>query len=268
MAVAEAEDDYFSAPSVEGGSPGMLKVQDAFLPSSTSGEIVKKECYALSYVEEFEQAEWVAYELTKESIQAPNVKRTGDFRRDNAISGGSADREDYRGSGYDRGHMTPAGDMAFSKRSMSSTFYMSNMSPQVRAFNGGIWRELEENVRDWSYRNDHLYVVSGPVLTEKPLDYIGDNQVAVPAKYYKILLDYREPELKAIAFILPNEVSDKHLKEFAVTIDEVENRTGIDFFPQLIPAEQEQLLEGQFDIRKWKFDNGKYQARLKNWNNR
>ncbi|NNE29003.1 MAG: DNA/RNA non-specific endonuclease, partial [Saprospiraceae bacterium] len=208
------------------------------------------------------------YELTKESIQAPNVKRTGDFRKDRNIRTGSSHPYDYKRSGYDRGHLTPAGDMAFSKNSMSSTFLMSNISPQIRGFNGGVWRELEENVRDWAYSFRHLYVVSGPVLTRKPLTYIGDNQVAVPSYYYKVLLDVREPEEKGIAFLLPNEVTDKHLREFAVPIDQVEELTGIDFFPNLLPSSQIENLERNIDISKWKFDEGKFNSRVRNWNNR
>ena len=262
------EDDYFSGDSKPAGSPGLLTVQDEFLPTSNLGTIVKKEHYALSYVEKFEQAEWVAYELTKKSIQAPNIKRTGDFRRDRDVRTGSADREDYRGSGYDRGHLTPAGDMAFSRESMSSTFLMSNISPQVRAFNGGVWRELEENVRNWAYESDKIYVVSGPVLTEPAMDYIGDNKVAVPSRYFKVILDNQKPDIKAIAFLMPNEVTQKHLKEFVVSIDEVEKVTGLDFFHELLSPEQEIALEQSVDVRPWKFDEGKYKARKKNWNNR
>ena len=205
-------------------------IRNFTLPSSTTGDVVKHEYYALSYSEEHEQAEWVAYELTRDRLNQKRVKRMDNFRADPKIKTGSANIYDYKRSGYDRGHMVPAGDMGFSSRSMSETFYMSNMSPQVRNFNGGIWRELEENVRDWARRFRHIYIVSGPVLKGKMRGTIGSNRVSVPDKYYKVILDISEPELKGIGFIIPNEVSTKTLDNYAVTIDEVERVTGIDFF--------------------------------------
>ena len=261
----EIADDYFDTGENGPEGPGSLNVQDEFLPVGGQGELVKHRHYALSYDEQHEQAEWVAYELTRESIQAPNVERTGDFRRDNHVKSRSADREDYRGSGFDRGHMVPAGDMAFSREAMSETFLMSNMSPQKRAFNGGVWRELEENTRDWAYKFRHIYVVSGPIYYGNVQQTIGNNKVSVPDAYFKVILDRREPEKKAIAFIIPNEVSEKHLRAYAKTIDEVEKITGLDFFANLL-SEDEEMLEEKIDVSLWKFNEGKFKNRIKNWN--
>lgn len=232
-----------------------------FFPSSTTGEIIKHKYYAMSYSEKHEQPEWVAYELTKESIRVKNVKRSGNFRPDPRVRKASASKADYRGSGYDRGHLVPAGDMAFNKQAMSETFYMSNMSPQIHNFNSGIWRQLEESVRDWAWDNKHLYVVSGPVLTRGILDEIGPNDVSVPEEYYKVILDYTQPGLKGIAFIMPNEVSTKPMMEYAVSIDEVEKITGIDFFTE-IDDEDEAKLESSFDARAWRVDGNKERARI------
>ena len=240
---------------------------DEMLPTSTTGQVVHHDYYCLSYSEEHEQPEWVAYELTRESLIIPNVPRTGNFRPDPKVSKASASDRDYRGTGYDRGHMVPAGDMAFSEDAMSQTFYMSNMSPQIRNFNGGIWRELEENVRDWAYKNKHLYIVTGPVLNNIR-ERIGYNQVSVPDKYFKVILDYTEPELKAIAFLMSNEISYQPLQKYATTIDEVEAITGIDFFPNLLQDSIEEKLESTFDISKWKFNNKKFQLRNDKWNKR
>ncbi len=250
------------------GSPGIPTVPGDMLPTSTTGQIINHEFYSLSYSEEHEQAEWVAYELTKESLIIPNVKRTGNFRPDPKVRKASASDRDYRGSGYDRGHMAPAGDMAFSKEAMSQTFYMSNMSPQIRNFNGGIWRELEENVRDWAYKNKHLYVVTGPVLKGGIQERIGHNNVSVPKAYYKVILDYTEPDAKAIAFLMDNEISYQPLEKYAVTIDEVEAATGIDFFHALLDDETEERLESSFNVRDWKMDNKAFQLRKDKWNKR
>ena len=238
-----------------------------FFPTSTTGEIVKHTYYAMSYNEKHEQPEWVAYELTKKNIQAKNVKRSGNFRPDPRVAKGSASKWDYKNSGYDRGHLVPAGDMNFNTKAMSETFYMSNMSPQIRNFNGGIWRELEENVRDWAYRNEHLYIVSGPVLTKPIREQIGDNKVSVPEEYYKVILDYTGREHKAIAFIMPNEKSNRRIMDYAVSIDEVEKATGIDFFPNLASSDEKDL-EGNYDPRKWTIDRRKEEDRIEKWNNR
>jgi len=261
-----ANDDFFDAPQDNSG-PALLEVNDEFLPKEGKGILVKHKYYALSYVEKHEQPEWVAYELTKASIQAPNVKRSGDFRTDQSIRSKSATKYDYKRSGYDRGHLVPAGDMAFSRQAMSETFFMSNMSPQVRNFNGGAWRELEETVRDWAYKNKHLYVVTGPIFKNN-IGTIGENKVTIPGYYFKILLDNREPDRKAIAFIMPNESTDERLGEFAVTIDEVERQTGLNFFDELLVDKEEERLEGVIDIRKWKFDEKKYKSRKEHWNKR
>jgi len=219
-----------------------------YLPSSSNRQIIMREHYALSYLEEHEQAEWVAYELTVEEVQG-TTERTDDFREDPEVRTGSAALKDYYRSGYDRGHLAPAGDMKFSEEAMSESFYMSNMSPQKPSFNRGIWRELEEEVRELAVENGRLYVVTGPVFGNK-IQKIGENGVSIPESYYKVLLDYTEPEVKAIAFLLPNAGSKKDLYDFAATIDSVEQVTGIDFFPAL-PDLEEDMLESTLDISVW-----------------
>lgn len=232
-----------------------------FFPTSNTGEIIKHKYYAMSYDEKHEQPEWVAYELTKESIRKKNVPRSGDFRPDPKVRKGSASKVDYKRSGYDRGHLVPAGDMAFNEKAMSETFYMSNMSPQIRNFNSGVWRILEESVRDWAWDNKHIYVVSGPVLSRGILDQIGPNKVSVPEEYYKVILDYTQPGLKGIAFLMPNEVSTLPMMDYALSIDEVEEITGIDFFPE-IPEEDQKKLESTYDVRAWRVDGNKDRARI------
>lgn len=264
----ENADDLFSTESDGPKGPSIPSVSEKIFPTSNTGEIVKHEFYALSYSEEHEQAEWVAYELTRENIQAKNVKRTNNFRPDPKVRKASASDRDYRGSGYSRGHLAPAGDMAFSEEAMSQSFYMSNMSPQIINFNGGAWRELEECVRDWAYKFKRVYVATGPVLTRGIRETIGDNRVSVPDEYYKVIVDIDDPEIKAIAFLMPNEKSTKPLMEYAVSIDEIEEITGIDFFPKLLDDRLEAKLESQFDTDLWPTSEKRYQQRLKHWNKR
>lgn len=239
-----------------------------YLPTSTTGQIVEHNYYALSYSEKHEQAEWVAYELTRNRLNQKRVPRSDNFRPDPKVKTKSATSSDYRRSGYSRGHLVPAGDMGFDEIAMSETFYMSNMSPQLRNQNMGIWRELEEQVRDWARKYKHLYIVTGPVLTQKEIDRIGKNIVSVPRNFYKVVLDVTDPEYKGIGFIIPNEISDEHLSQYAVTIDEVEDITGIDFFPELLSNEMEEELEGHIDIRRWKFSEKRFQLRVREWNKR
>jgi len=234
-----------------------------FFPSTNLGYVIKHQYYAMSYSEDHEQPEWVAYELTKESIRAKNVERPNNFRPDPKVRKASASKSDYRGSGYDRGHLAPSGDFAFNKKAISETFYFSNMSPQIRNFNSGIWRELEERVRDWAWDNKHIYVVTGPVLTRGIRDAIGPNKVAVPDEYYKVILDYTPPGLKAIAFIMPNEISSLPMMDYALSIDEVEEITGLDFFSE-IPDGEEAKLESEFDTKAWRVNKNAERSRIHN----
>jgi len=219
------------------------------LPAITPTDVIIKHfAYTLSYNEKHEQANWVAYELTAEETQKA-VSRTNDFRPDPAVRTGSATNADYQGSGYDRGHMASAADMSWNVQSMEESFFYSNMSPQVPGFNRGIWKKLEERVRQWAMENKDIYVVTGPVLTGN-LSAIGPDKVSVPRYYYKVVLDYSLPELKGIGFIMPNASSTLPLQSFAVPIDSVEKVTGIDFFPAL-PDKEEQAIEKTVCIPCW-----------------
>jgi endonuclease G len=194
-------------------------------------------------------------------LKIPNVEREREFRPDYDVSTGSAFHRDYTRSGYTRGHLAPAGDMAFSTNAMKESFFMSNMSPQAEAFNGGIWRELEENVRDWAYKENHLYVVTGPALKQGVIKKIGDNKVSVPKYFYKVILDLSGKEQKGIGFIIPNEKSEIHLREYAVSIDSVEKFTGINFFVDLMSEELEDEIEERLDDGKWPFDAQRFKTR-------
>jgi len=225
------------------------KIPHLELPAITNKDaIVTHLGYTLSYNEKHEQANWVAYELTAEETQR-GVTRTNDFRPDNAVTTGSATNADYQASGYDRGHMAPAADMSWNVQAMEESFFYSNMSPQVPGFNRGIWKKLEERVRQWAVENRDIYVVTGPVLTGD-LPVIGPEKVSVPRYYYKVILDYTQPELKGIGFIMPNASSTRPLESYAVPIDSVEKVTGINFFSAL-PDKQEQAIEKTVCIPCW-----------------
>lgn len=241
------------------------QVPEDILPASTTGALVRHTYYALSYDEDHEQAEWVAYEITRDRLNENWAERPNTFRPDSDVRTESATPRDYSGSGYDKGHLCPAADMAFNEAAIDESFLMSNMSPQVPAFNGGIWRELEECARDWGRKFERVYVATGPVLSQTPLGAIGFSKVTVPSAYYKVL--YAPEQHRAIAFILPNEMSTKPVMDYAVTIDAVENMTGIDFFPDLLKGLNEEI-EGSLDKDAWPIDRQRYKTRVEQWNGR
>lgn len=245
--------------------PKGLEIPACKKNASGSHEIRNFSYYSVCYREEYEQAEWSAYMLSKEQL-VKNSSRTNDFRPDPRISTDSATLDDYRGSGYDRGHLTPAADMSFDKIAMSETFYMSNMSPQAPAFNRGIWQQLEAQVRNWAKKFGRVYVVSGPVLEKSPSAYssIGKNKITVPEYYYKVILvpcyadssDMATPDdcanILAVGFLLPNDGCSGHeYWDYAVTVDSVEKRTGIDFFAALEKSVQDKA-ESEILLDKWR----------------
>ncbi len=219
-------------------------------PKKEAGkEIIKHYAYSLQYDEKHEQADWVAYLLTKEHLSG-NAKRKDNFRADKSVSTHSANVKDYKNSGYDRGHLAPAADMKWSDQAMSESFFMSNMSPQKPRFNRGIWKDLELQVRKWADKDSKLFIVTGPILTDELKKTIGDNKVTVPDSYYKVILDIQEPEIKAIGLVIPNKKGEKALKAYSMSVDEVERLTGIDFFERL-PNKFEDELESKYNPELW-----------------
>lgn len=210
--------------------------QERYLPSG-EGMLVEYRHYCVGFNKEHKQADWVYYELSAKNLTG-KASRKDDFRVDPKLSRWCATLEDYKKSGYDRGHLCPAADMSFSAKAMSETFYMTNMSPQVPMFNRGIWKQLEEHVRKRA-KGEKLYVVTGPVFKSNK-GKIGKGKVTVPGYYYKLF--YSPAKQQMMAYVLPNEESKRPLNSFAVPVAKVEKLTGIDFFPQL-PDDLEKLLE-------------------------
>lgn len=219
------------------------------MPALRQGQVVVSHtAYQLVYSEEHEQAVWVAYELTDPETRGPEERASG-FYEDPAVSTGSATDADYAGSGFDRGHLAPAGDMTWSPKAMVESFYYSNMSPQQPSFNRGIWKKLETMVRAWGQQYESVFVVTGPVL-EAGTPVIGPNKVSVPSYYYKVVFRQSGTDCKTIGFLMPNASSSEPILSFSVTIDEIERRTGIDFFYAL-PDELENRLESGFEPAAW-----------------
>lgn len=209
-------------------------------PSVYLGTKIQHQYYSISYVEEYEQPEWTFHMVCKNCYG--ESERKNNFREDPLVKTKSAELSDYKGSGYDRGHLVPAADMNRNETAMSESFYLSNMSPQHPSFNRGIWRQLETQIREWSMIYDTLYVVTGPIL-EFGYKTIGLNEVAIPQFYFKAV--YAINHGKMIGFVLPNAASKKDILDYQVTVDEIEKLTKIDLF-QALNDNLEERLESSF----------------------
>ena len=223
------------------------KIEDGLPKTKFTHQIVKYEGFQLSYNEENEQADWTAYILTKQMIKNSTAKRKDNFREDKNIITETANNNDYKKSGFDRGHLVPAADMKWSENAMDETFFMSNMSPQYPDFNRKTWKNLEEDIRNWASKNDSLYIFTGPYFGNSTTT-IGKNEVKVPEYFFKAIYDISYPEYKSIAFFIKNENSAKDYKIFAITVDSLESLTGFDFLPKI---EHVETIENNVDINKW-----------------
>ncbi|MCI9172167.1 DNA/RNA non-specific endonuclease [uncultured Duncaniella sp.] len=202
----------------------------------------------ISFNEKCHIPNWVSWELTDEETMG-DVPRKDKFTSDPDIEG-CPDSWDYSYSGYDRGHMAPAGDMKWDSKAMEETFFMSNICPQVNALNTGAWKNLEEKCRLWAQIDGRIYIVCGPIIDEKPMELIGDSRVWVPSRFFKaIIAPYSNPA-RGIGFIMPNEKVKGGMQPCAVTIDEIERITGHDLFPAL-PDDIEAELESQCNFNQW-----------------
>lgn len=226
-------------------------------------EVIHHAAMSLVYSEKHEQAKWVAHIILPEIIKGKEG-RSNDFREDSLIKTGTATEIDYflktknedgsyeyDGFGYDRGHLAPSADFRWSKKALSQSYLYSNMSPQLAAFNREKWGELEDILRGYIYNHPttQLYVVTGPILHDSlPKIERSINKVSIPEYFYKVVVDLTHQ--KAIGFIMPNQKINYPLNNYAVSIDEVETATGIDFFHQ-IEDELEDALEKQNVIKDW-----------------
>lgn len=221
-----------------------------YLPAATANQVIHHNFYSLAYNEEAEQASWVAYTLKKDELQGTDLNRPY-FEVDPAVKTGAAHWQNYKNSGYNRGHLCPAGDRTFSEKAYTETFLTSNISPQLREFNAGVWNRLENQIRDWARRYNEVTVITGGVL-ENPIAKIGDEEVYVPSAFYKIVIRKTQSDFTALAFLIPHSESEKDLKSFVVAIDEVESITKQDFFPHL-EDEIENRIEASNSTSGWKF---------------
>ena len=226
------ENEPFSPP------PGLPEHLVFGIPSE-SDLILNRRGFSLGYSKKRRQALWVSYILTAEQCSGKKIKRKNAFKVDPALRYDPVHPKDYKGSGFDKGHLAPAGDMAYSVESMKNSFYMTNISPQLPGCNRGIWKRLESRVRRWAEKEGTLCIVTGP-LFKKRNKRMKESKLPVPYAFYKVVLDMTPP-MKMIAFVIPNKTSRKKIFSFAVSVDHAEELTGLDFFSGLEDSLEDRL---------------------------
>ncbi|WP_455593056.1 DNA/RNA non-specific endonuclease [Bacteroides sp.] len=216
--------------------------------SGHAQQIIRHTGYTVSYNSALRLPNWVAYELTREEARGTE-KRSDRFVADPQIVGSMATNADYARSGYDKGHMAPAADMKWSRTAMKESFYFSNICPQHPELNRRKWKDLEEKIRDWGIADSAVVIVCGPIVGKSNTT-IGRNKVTVPQRFFKVILSpYANPP-RAIGFLFPNERSVAPLRNYAVTVDSVEQVAGMDFFSAL-PDDLENAIEAELAPSRW-----------------
>jgi len=230
LAIANPIDDKASQFVYEGAPISKIVKDDQY--------IIKKN-YAIHYRFDTKTAEYVVERPTIEKINGKS-KRKDDFRPDTDIAKQHQSvLDDYAGEAYDRGHLVPAGDNTQNDDVMSESFFLSNMVPQVPNHNRGIWKQLETAVRIWVNEGKDIYVITGTFYNKEHKE-IG-KRVGVPDYMWKVIIDAKSK--KGIAFWFPNApLPVEDLPKYIVSIDEIEQKTGINFNPK-IPEKLQKALE-------------------------
>lgn len=238
------------------GSSNRSVSQRYEIPTSTSGvpEVyLERMGYTVSFNPQTNIPNWVAWELNPARL-VERESRSDRFVPDPDISPSRAiTTDEYKGSGWDRGHMCPAGDNRWHWRAMDESFYMTNICPQNHNLNRGDWKELEEACRRWASL-EPVYIVCGPILYAKPkYGYIGKrHQIRVPDAFFKVVLTgISSGTPRAIGFIYKNEAGNYKRDSYVNTIDDVERITHLDFFPML-PDKVEEVIESRYDMSEWR----------------
>lgn len=229
--------------------PSVNSIEIPRILSDVSEQILVRKAYTVSYNSYTKCPNWVAWHLTAEHADG-NIGRSNDYREDTDVSSPRATNDDYRGTIWSRGHLCPAGDNKWDKVAMSESFLLTNMCPQNRSLNSGLWNRVEQDCRRWAQKYHDIYIVCGPLYLNRQHEVIGTNKVVVPEAFYKVVLCLQGTP-KAIGFIVRNNEGTKKKDEYVNTIDEVERITCIDFFPAL-PDSIEDKVEAYSNINDWR----------------
>lgn len=221
------------------------------LPATNPAEqLITYKAYTVSYNHATLNPTWVAYELSATHTDGPYSRKGLRFVQDPDCPWPQAEDADYKGSGYSRGHLVPAGDMKWDSVAMRECFYFTNCIPQDTKFNNGKWNQLEERTRRLAKEYGTVYVVCGPVYEQRDTIRIGANGVAVPHKCFKALMVPKDGSYSAIGFIMNNGGEEREVMDCACTVDSLEMVVGIDLFCNL-PDKLEKNVESTVVWEDW-----------------
>jgi endonuclease G len=208
--------------------------------------IISYSGYDVMYNPEYKIPKWVKYELTASETDGPDSRKGLNFRPDPSLREPQANDYDYKNSGWSRGHMAPAADFKWSEDAMNETFFFTNCCPQDQSLNAGQWSTLEKKTRDCANKYGRVLVVTGPIIGENINGTIGANKVVVPDAFFKALMT----DSQAIAFVMYNTSTNENMQKCAMSVDRLEEITGLDFFPE-VDDELENHLESTYTLRYW-----------------
>lgn len=206
--------------------------------NNVGDSIVKFDGYAVIYSFRHRLPLYTFHKLSKDQIvikgNSALAPRSSSFRRWLFTNTSSAGKADYKKSGYDRGHMVPAGDFVWNSRLKDETFWYINVNPQSPNLNQGIWAHLENEIRQLVILSGTpIFVITGVVFSPIPNERIGPNSIEVPVSFFKIIYSPENATMAAFLFDNKIDVYNGHLRDFQVTVDFIESITGEDFFDLL-----------------------------------
>lgn len=207
--------------------------------------------YTTSYNKETKCANWVAWHLTSEHTEGRWSRKGIPYMVDTDVKGPRQELEDWYNNNLpiDHGHMCPAGDNKWSAEAMEQTFLLTNMCPQNSNLNQGDWEELESRCRGWARHYGEVYIACGPIFYSNNYKTIGNNRVGVPDAFFKVVLRMGKRPA-ALGFIYPNQGGRNDMSHYVMSVDDVEAKTGIDFFFNL-PDDIEEKVEAISELDKW-----------------
>lgn len=226
----------------------LSEIESVVIPDGMPSQIKDYEGFTVSFNPNNKTPNYVAWELLGHETDGAS-SRSNKFWTDRTIDG-CPDTRDYSHSGYDRGHMCPAGEQKWSEEAMHNSFVMANICPQKHELNSGAWKTLEDKERLWARRDSVIIIVAGPIYDSCDTETIGSNNVRVPSAFFKVLLAPYASPMRAIGFVYPNMKCDGNMAAYAVSVDDVEKMTGLDFFSSL-PDEIENDVEAVVSFKDW-----------------
>lgn len=202
--------------------------------------------YEVMYDPKYKIPKWVKYELMSTETDGPYSRKGLNFCQDPSANLPQADDYDYKNSGWSKGHMAPAADFKWSRQAMIETFYYTNCCPQNQSLNSGQWNTLEKKVREWANRYGSVTVVTGPLVWNNEYGAIGNNKIVVPDAFFKAILAGGQ----TIAFVMYNHNNNENMQKCAMSVDNLEAISEIDFFSEL-DDDLESQIESTYTLKFW-----------------